>query len=49
MLENKVSHGSQTLSPGSLVGKTVSEDTSVDELATHAFSETSLGHVYFGR
>ncbi|PYH30880.1 fungal specific transcription factor domain-containing protein [Aspergillus neoniger CBS 115656] len=50
MLEDKVGHGtgSQTHSPGSSVGKTVSEITSVDELATHAFSETSLGHVYFG-
>ncbi|RAK91397.1 hypothetical protein BO79DRAFT_279566 [Aspergillus costaricaensis CBS 115574] len=50
MLEDKVSlrTGSQTHSPGSSVVKTLSEDTSVDELATHAFSETSLGHVYFG-
>ncbi|BCR95979.1 uncharacterized protein AKAW2_20919A [Aspergillus luchuensis] len=50
ILGDKVGHktGSQTHSPGSLVGKTVSEDTSIDELATHAFSETSLGHVYFG-
>ncbi|PYH74259.1 uncharacterized protein BO88DRAFT_483346 [Aspergillus vadensis CBS 113365] len=50
LLEDKVGHGtgSQTHSPSLLLGKTVSEDTSVDELATHAFSETSLGHVYFG-
>ncbi|OJZ92235.1 hypothetical protein ASPFODRAFT_55852 [Aspergillus luchuensis CBS 106.47] len=50
ILGDKVGHktGSQTHSPGSLVGETVSEDTSIDELATHAFSETSLGHVYFG-
>ncbi|KAL3264606.1 hypothetical protein ABHI18_000607 [Aspergillus niger] len=39
----------QTRSSGlTELGETVNEDTSVDELATHAFSETSLGPLYFG-
>ncbi|OJJ74657.1 hypothetical protein ASPBRDRAFT_27670 [Aspergillus brasiliensis CBS 101740] len=36
------------LSGLSQLGRTVNEDTSLDELATHAFSETSLGHLHFG-